>query len=413
MVSKPLPVSPLAPASLPEMPPLDGVTIASAAWSNHYQGRPNLLLMRFDKGTTVAGRFTRSQMPGAPIDWCRKQMAKGKAQALLVNAGNANVFTGKAGAKAVAESAKQVAQAVGCPASQVMIASTGVIGEPLDPAKVCAPVPGMAKALEADGWHKAADAIRTTDTFAKGAVAETQIDGVPVRIMGIAKGSGMIEPDLGTMLSYIVTDAAIPADVLDAMMGQMIDRSFNAITVDTDTSTSDMVLLFATGKAKHQPVISAAGKRLAPFKAALQEVMADLAQQVVRDGEGATKLIEVTVEGAASAKAARLIAKAIANSPLVKTAIAGEDANWGRIVMAIGKSGQKADRDRLSIDIGGMAVARKGLRVPDYDEGPLAAYMKGDHIAIRAHVGVGKGSATVWGCDLTHGYISINADYRS
>ncbi len=407
-------VSPLAPAGFPDLPDVAGVELATVAAGLRYKGRSDMLLARLAAGTRVAGVLTQSSMPGAPVDWCRKQLPKGRARALLVNAGNANVFTGRAGIQAVTAAAAGVAETLGCPRCQVMVASTGVIGERLEPAAVVKALPRLAKALNPNAWRAAADAIRTTDTFAKAAGATATIEGKPVAIAGIAKGSGMIAPDMATMLSFIFTDAALPADVLRGILKPINERSFNAITVDSDTSTSDTVLLFATGAAKAGKGIEKAGdRRLADFKAKLEMVMGDLARQIVRDGEGATKLIEVSVTGAASAKSAKRIALAIGNSPLVKTAIAGEDANWGRIVMAVGKSAERADRDRLAIRIGGVLIADQGYVHPDYREADIVPHMKGDEISIEVDVGVGRGKATIWTCDLTHGYISINADYRS
>ena len=408
-----LPVSPLAPPTHPDIPEIDGVRFATGRWSHHYPGRPNLLVMAFDKGTTVAGRFTRSSMPSAPVDWCKAKIARGTAQALVVNAGNANAFTGKAGDAAVKEIAAATAALLDCPKGAVFCASTGVIGQPLDASAITALLPELTDQLSSAGWDQAAEAIRTTDTFPKLSYAEAEIDGQTVKLAGIAKGSGMIAPHLGTMLSFIVTDAAIPADILDELLGKAVSQSFNAITVDSDTSTSDTVLMFATGKTKHKGSKDASGKRLKQFRKALEALCLDLALQVVRDGEGAQKLIEVTVEGAKSKASAKRIALAIADSPLVKTAIAGEDANWGRIVMAVGKSGEPADRDKLSIWFGDHQLAQDGAAVEGYDEAPVAAYMKGAELRVRADVGVGKASATVWTCDLTHGYIDINADYRS
>jgi glutamate N-acetyltransferase/amino-acid N-acetyltransferase len=415
---KVLPVSPLAPARPPRLPALAGVRIAALEAGIRYRGRPDLMVMLFDPGTRVAGVFTRSKTASAPVDWCRAALrAKkggGEARAVIVNAGNANAFTGRAGDQTVRAVADAAAEALGCHRRQIYQASTGVIGEPLAAEKITAHLPAAFRAAKANDWAGAARAIMTTDTFPKLATARAEIGGAAVRINGIAKGSGMIAPDLATMLAFIATDAALPQDVLSELLREGAELSFNATTVDSDTSTSDTVLAFATGRSgPKKPVKDASDPRLAGFRAALFGVMRDLALQVVRDGEGAQKLIEITVTGAASDKAAKRIALTIANSPLVKTAIAGEDANWGRIVMAVGKSGEKADRDRLAISIGGVAVAKDGARVPDYDEAPIARHMKGREIAIAVDVGVGKGQATVWTCDLTHGYISINADYRS
>ena len=409
----PLPVSPLAPEGLPELPPVAGCRFSAVEAGVRYKGRCDVLLAEFAPDTTVAGVLTRNQMPGAPVDWCRAQLPAGRARGLVVNAGNANVFTGAAGRTACTETAAAAARLLGCPASEIMLASTGVIGEPLPYERIVAALPGAQASLSDSSWADAARAIMTTDTFPKAASRTANIRGVPVRMNGIAKGSGMIAPDMATMLSFVVTDAQIPADVLQTLLSRSTARTFNAITVDSDTSTSDTLMLFATGKVSHAAIAGAGDPALRDFRAKLQDLLKDLALQVVRDGEGAQKLVEITVTGAASERAARRIALSIADSPLVKTAIAGEDANWGRIVMAVGKSGQKADRDRLAIDIGGVVVARDGARVEGYDEAPVAAHMKGREIAITVDVGVGRGRSTVWTCDLTHGYIDINADYRS
>ncbi len=413
MASKPLPVSPLAPKDPPRLPPIPGVDIAVGNSGTRYKGRADVLLMRFAKGTTVAGLLTRSSMPGAPVEWCRGILPKGKARALVVNAGNANVFTGKAGKAAVEAVAKSAAAATGATAKEIMLASTGVIGQILDHEKIAATVKTISGQLAPDAWRYAAEAIRTTDTFAKVATVATTIDGVSVRINGIAKGSGMIAPDMATMLSFIATDARLPAEVLQALIAKGAEQSFNCLTVDGDTSTSDTLLCFATGTAAHKPVSSPADKRLQHFAQALFSLMANLAEQIARDGEGARKLITVTVTGAANAKAAKKIALSIANSPLVKTAIAGEDANWGRIVMAVGKSGEKADRDKIVVSIGNQAVTADGMIRPDYDEGKATQHLRQSEVSIGIDVGIGKGSAKIWTCDLTHGYIDINADYRS
>jgi glutamate N-acetyltransferase/amino-acid N-acetyltransferase len=409
-----LPVSPLAPKAFPKLPAIAGVRLATAAARVRYAGRTDVLLAAFDPGTTVAGVLTRSKTRSAPVDWCRAGLESGTgARGLLVNSGNANAFTGRAGADAAAATAKAAAKLLGVRPKTVYLASTGVIGEVLPAERVVAALPGLAKALAPDAWEAAARAIMTTDTFPKGATATAEIDGKTVTITGIAKGSGMIAPDMATMLSFVATDARLPADVLQALLRPAADRSFNAITVDGDTSTSDTLLLFATGAARNKPVAKANDPRLKGFAKALEAVLADLAQQVVRDGEGARKLITIDVGGAASAAAARRIALAIANSPLVKTAIAGGDANWGRIVMAVGKSGEKADRDRLAIWMDGKPVAVQGGAHPDYDEAAASAHVRGDDVRIAVDVGVGRGKARVWTCDLTHGYIDINADYRS
>ncbi|WP_292530834.1 bifunctional glutamate N-acetyltransferase/amino-acid acetyltransferase ArgJ [Methylocystis sp.] len=410
------PVSPLAPQSPPEIPPLEGVRFAVGAAGVRYAGRTDVMLALLDAGTTVAGVFTKSKCPSAPVDWCRDRLKGGKARALLVNSGNANAFTGKSGAQAVKFSAKLAAAATGAPERQIFLASTGVIGEPLDAHKFDGLLEKLVEDARPDSWQEAARAIMTTDTYPKLSTRTAMIGGFEVTISGMAKGAGMIAPDMATMLAFVFTDAAIGAEALQAMLEGGAKRSFNAITVDGDTSTSDTLLLFATGAAKKRgaPKIErASDKRLVDFRRALDGVLLDLAHQVVKDGEGARKFVEVTVTGADSAKAAKRVAFSIANSPLVKTAIAGEDANWGRIVMAVGKAGEKADRDRLAIWFGGVRVAHKGLRDPDYDEAEVSQIMKRDEIVINVDLGLGKGAATVWTCDLTKDYVVINGDYRS
>jgi len=409
-----LPVSPLAPAAFPRLGAIAGVRLATAAAGVRYKGRTDVLLAAFDAGTTVAGVLTRSKTRSAPVDWCRAGLDGGKgARGLLVNSGNANAFTGRAGAAAAEVTAKAAAKVLGVQPKTLFLASTGVIGEVLPAERVVAALDGLNDGLSPDGWEAAARAIMTTDTFAKGASATAEIDGVTVTINGIAKGSGMIAPDMATMLCFIATDAKIPAPVLQALLKPAAERSFNSITVDGDTSTSDTLLVFATGATRHPPVREARDPRLKAFAQALEAVLTDLALQVVRDGEGATKLISIEVTGASSTAAARRIGLAIANSPLVKTAIAGGDANWGRVVMAVGKSGERADRDSIAIWMGGMPVAADGAVHPAYDEAAATAHVRGTDISIRVDVGVGKARARVWTCDLTHGYIDINADYRS
>ncbi len=414
--------SPLAPKSFPKMPALPGVEMATAAAGIKYQGRDDLLVMKLAAGTTAAGVFTTSRTAAAPVDWCRANVtAKGEssstggtARLLVVNSGNANAFTGKAGMDAVKKCAAAGAKLVNAPQREVYIASTGVIGEALPAYKVVRKLPALVRGAGEGGWKAAASAIMTTDTFPKGATRTAEIDGHTVTLNGIAKGSGMIAPDMATMLAFVFTDAAIPQDVLQTLLILSVRDSFNAVTVDSDTSTNDTVLLYATGKgAKHDPITRAGDRRLKDFREKLQDLMTDLACQLVRDGEGATKFVTIKVSGAASAKAARTIAFAVANSPLVKTAVAGEDPNWGRIVMAVGKSGEDADRDKLAIQIGDLPVAEAGEVHPKYDEAAAAALMKKPEIGFHIDVGVGSGAATVWTCDLTHGYISINADYRS
>jgi len=406
------PLSPLA-VELPEIPPVAGVVVGATAAGLRYRGRDDLMMMGFVPGTTVAGVFTRNRCPGAPIDWCRAALPSGKARALVVNAGNANVFTGRAGREACERTARAAAGLIGCRPREVFLASTGVIGQPLPVEKIEAALPGLVADLRADGWGRAARAIMTTDTFPKGVVRTARIGETTVTIAGIAKGSGMIAPDLATMLCFLVTDAKLPAPLLQRLLARGVEASFNRTTVDSDTSTSDAVLLFATGQARHPRVPAEGGRVVRDFARALSDALQDLALAVVRDGEGAQKLIRIDVAGAVSARSAKRVALAIANSPLVKTAIAGEDANWGRIVMAVGKAGEPADRDRLSVAIGGVWVAREGSVVPGYDETPVVAHMKGREIALAVDLGLGRGRATVWTCDLTHGYIDINGSYRS
>jgi glutamate N-acetyltransferase/amino-acid N-acetyltransferase len=413
MAAKP-PVSPLAPETQPDLPPIAGVRLAGiAAGLKKRPGARDLMLAVLDAGTTVAGVTTRSKCPSAPVDWCRRVLPGGAARAIVCNAGNANAFTGAAGQATVEATAEEAARLVGGTPDRVLLCSTGVIGEPLAADAIARRLGAAVDALAPDGWADAAEAIGTTDTFPKRTTRTARIGGVEVTLNGIAKGSGMIAPDMATMLGFLFTDAAIPAPVLQRLLTRAVDRSFNATTVDGDTSTSDTVLLAATGGAGNPVPDSAGDRALAGFKRALDDLCRDLAQQIVRDGEGASKFVEITVTGATSARAARRIGLSIANSPLVKTAIAGEDANWGRIVMAVGKAGEPADRDRLTVAVGGVEIARRGDRVVGYDEGPVAAHMKGREIAIAVDLGLGRGSATVWTCDLTHGYISINADYRS
>ena len=407
-------VSPLAPAETPRLPSISGVKLAAAATGIRYKGRPDVLLALMAEGTTAAGCLTRSKSSSAPVDWCKAALKLGKARALLVNAGNANAFTGKAGTATVKAVASAAAKAFKTKPETIYQASTGVIGEPLDPSFIVNAIDGLASAAVEDGWNDAARAIMTTDTFAKVSTRTVKLDGKPVTINGIAKGSGMIAPDMATMLSFIFTDAAISAKVLQALLSASVDKTFNCVTVDGDTSTSDTVLLFATGAAGPvKGLKTASDARLKGFAKALHEVCHDLALQVAKDGEGAEKLIDITVTGAESDKAAHRIAMSIANSPLVKTAIAGEDANWGRIVMAIGKAGEKAIRDKIRIRIGGVQVAVKGMRDAAYKEAEIMPHMKGRDIKIEADVGVGKGKAQVWTCDLTHRYIDINGSYRS
>ena len=393
------------------MTPVRGVSLAAAAAAIRYRDRPDLMLAAFAPGTRVAGVFTRNRCPGAPVDWCRAALAGGTARGLVVNAGNANVFTGQAGIDATGASAACASALLGCLPSEVFLASTGVIGEVLPYDRITSALPGLHAALDENGWAAAARAIMTTDTFPKGALRTTTLGGTTVRIQGIAKGSGMIAPDMATMLCFVATDAALPAALLQTLLADSVARSFNRTTVDSDSSTSDTVLLFATGAASNPSVEMAA--ELAEFAAALDAVLLELALLVVRDGEGASKLIQVDVRGAVSGESARRVALSVANSPLVKTAIGGEDANWGRIVMAVGKSGEPADRDLLSIAIGGTWMARQGSVVAGYDEAPVVAHVKGPEVDITIDLGLGDGASTAWTCDLTHGYIDINGSYRS
>jgi len=406
-------VSPLAPTRFPDLPPIAGVTLASAHCGIRYKERTDLMVAVVAPGSAVAGVFTRSLTPGAPVDWCRKALKRGKARAIVVNSGNANVFTGKRGRDAVAQTVAAAAKIFRCDPREVFVSSTGVIGESLAAEKIVAALPATAAAAHADAWAEAAQAIMTTDTFPKGATRSVAIHGTRVTINGIAKGSGMIAPDMGTMLAYVFTDANIAAPALQSMLTAGNERSFNSITVDGDTSTSDTLLLVATGKAGNRRVARAADPALKAFRLALDEVLVDLAQQIVRDGEGAEKFVTIDVSGAASAGAARRIGLAIGNSPLVKTAIAAGDANWGRIVMAVGKAGEKADRDRLSIAVGGVPIAAEGGPIPGYDEAPVARHMAGRDIRLAVDLGIGRGRWTVWTCDLTHRYIDINGSYRS
>lgn len=408
------PVSPLAPDAFPTLEAIAGVTLATAETGIRYKNRPDVLLALMQKGTTVAGCLTTSKSSSAPVDWCKAGLKQGAARVLLVNAGNANAFTGKAGVATVTAVAKAAAKQFGCKVAEVFQASTGVIGEPLNPAFIVDALPALEASASPDQWTDSAKAIMTTDTFAKASIAKAKLGKDTVTIQGIAKGSGMIAPDMATMLVFIFTDAAVPSKALQTLLSASVAKTFNCITVDGDTSTSDTVLLFATGATgKVAGITSAADVRLKAFAKALDSVCHDLALQVARDGEGAEKLIEITLTGAENNKAAHRIAMSIANSPLVKTAIAGEDANWGRIVMAIGKAGEKAVRDKLKIRIGGIQVAKNGMKDLTYKEADIMPHMKGRHIIIEADVGVGKGKAIVWTCDLTHRYIDINGSYRS
>jgi glutamate N-acetyltransferase / amino-acid N-acetyltransferase len=409
-------VSPLAPQHVPEMPAIAGVRLATAAAGIRYAGRTDVLLALFAPGTTVAGVFTKSKCPSAPVEWCRAHLKSSSrsARALVVNSGNANAFTGKSGRAATKLTADIAAKAAGCKATEVFLASTGVIGEPLDAHKFGPVMDGLAARAKAGDFLAAAKAIMTTDTFAKVATATAKIGKTRVTINGIAKGAGMIAPDMATMLAFVFTDAAIAAPALQAMLNETVTDTFNAVTVDGDTSTSDTLMIFATGKAEAGPrIVRATDPRLKGFKNALQGVLANLSEQIARDGEGARKLVEIVVEGAVSKTSARRIALSIANSPLVKTAIAGEDANWGRVVMAVGKAGEPANRDKLSIWFGGIRVAHRGERDPSYDEATVSAAMKKPEISLKVALGLGKGRDRVLTCDLTKEYIAINGDYRS
>ena len=409
-------VSPLAPKSYPAMPVVDGLRMATASAGIKYKNRTDVLLMVFDRPASVAGVFTRSKCPSAPVDFCRKNLPHGVARAVVVNSGNANAFTGAKGREATELTAKSASEAVGCGENEVYLASTGVIGEPLDATKFAGVLGAMAGEGTGDFWLEAAKAIMTTDTYPKVATQSAEIDGVRVTINGIAKGAGMIAPDMATMLSFVATDADIAPAALQALLSAGVGSTFNAVTVDSDTSTSDTLMLFATGAAADRGqarVTDSNDIRLESFRVALNALLKDLALQVVRDGEGARKMLEVTVTGAESDAAAKVIALSIANSPLVKTAVAGEDANWGRIVMAVGKAGEMADRDRLAIWFGDVRVAVDGARDPRYSEDAATAVMQQEDIPVRVDLGLGDGRATVWTCDLTKEYVAINGDYRS
>jgi glutamate N-acetyltransferase / amino-acid N-acetyltransferase len=401
---------------LPQLSVIDGVRMAACAAGIRYPGRTDLLLALFDPGTCVAGVLTKSKTASAPVEWCREHLKHGMARALVVNSGNANAFTGMRGREAVKRTAHAAAEVAGCLDADVYIASTGVIGEPLDPSKFIGRLAELARDAKPDAYDAAARAIMTTDTFPKLATRKCRMDDVEVTINGIAKGAGMIAPDMATMLAFLFTDAAIEPAALHEAMAPGVENSFNAITIDGDTSTSDTVLLFATGAAANRgaPRITRGDDaRLDSFRGEVFEVMRDLAQQIVKDGEGLTKFVTVTVTGAETKAAARAIAKSIGNSPLVKTAIAGEDPNWGRVVMAVGKAGEAADRDKLAIRFGDIEVAKDGEVAPGYREERGAAYMERPEIEITVDVGVGEEAATIWTCDLTKDYIAINADYRS
>jgi len=409
-------ISPLAPSAFPDLPPIAGLLLATHAAGIRYSARADLFLAEMAEGTTVAGTFTKSLCPSAPVDWCRRILADGDgtARAIVCNSGNANAFTGKAGETAAALTAEVVGEALNIDPDRIYLASTGVIGETLPEEALRSGLPALAANLDNANtatWAAAAGAIRTTDTFSKASSA--RIPGTAAHIVGIAKGSGMIAPDMATMLAFVFTDLGVAPEVLQTALSASVAASFNRITVDSDTSTSDTVLLFATGEQIDDEVLSTEDERFSDFQAALDEVLLDLAHQIVRDGEGATKFVEVEVTGAASDQAAEIIAFAIGNSPLVKTALAADDANWGRIVMAVGKAGQAADRDQLAIWIGDEQVAAHGVQFEGYSEERATAHLQEDEVKITVDVGVGDGAATIWTCDLTHGYIDINAGYRS
>ena len=406
-------ISPLAPPIPAGLPAVGGVRLASAACGIKKSGALDVMIAELAPGTSIAGLLTRSQCPSAAVDWCRALLPAGRARAIVVNSGNANAFTGQAGRDAVRQTVAATAGLLGCSQDEVFVASTGVIGEAMPVDRLIADLPDLCRQVDADQWRPAAEAILTTDTFPKMATRTARIGDAEIRFNGIAKGSGMIAPDMATMLAFLFTDARLPAEVLRPLLAEAADRSFHAITVDGDTSTSDTLLLCATGAIDHPPVAGPDDEILSDFRAQLTDLAVELAQLVVRDGEGAQKLVTITVTGAASDASARRVGLAVGNSPLVKTAIAGEDANWGRIVMAVGKSGEQADRDRLTIAVGGIAIARHGQPVDGYDETPVGRHMKGQNIDISIDLGIGQGASTVWTCDLTHGYIRINADYRS
>ena len=408
-------ISPLA-VPFPAMPPIDGVELASGRAGFYKDIRDDVLLAHFPDGAACAGVFTRHGVGSAPVDWCRKQLEAGGGEgvrALVINAGCANSFTGKPGADAARRVASSVAKHLDCRQRDVMLCSTGVIGVVLDDAKIIHRLPEIEGRLAADNWPLAAQAIMTTDTFPKGAYAEAEIDGVTVKIGGVAKGSGMIAPDMATMLSFIVTDANLTPAALQTLVSLYTRSTFNVVTVDGDRSTNDTCLLFATGQAGNPRIGRAGDRRLADFREKLEGVMLDLAHQMVRDGEGATKFVKITINGAESAASARKIARTVAESPLVKTAFAGEDANWGRIVMAVGRADEPVNRDRMSVRFGDLVAAQDGAVSSTYDEAKMSAYMKQPELEVSVDVGVGRASAVIWTCDLTKRYVEINGDYRS
>jgi glutamate N-acetyltransferase/amino-acid N-acetyltransferase len=408
-------VSPLA-VPFPAIPPIAGVEIAIGRAGFYKHDRPDLLVMKFAEGTTCAGVFTRHGVGSAPVDWCKRQLEASEGEdvrALVVNAGCANSFTGKPGADAVRRVAVAASKRLDCRQRDVMQASTGVIGVLLDDAKIAAKLPELEGKLHADGWAEAAQAIMTTDTFPKGAYVTAMIDGVQVRIAGIAKGSGMIAPDMATMLAFVATDAAIAPKALQSLVSLYTRDTFNCVTVDGDRSTNDTLLMFATGQSGAPRIARPGDARLADFREKLEGVLLDLALQLVKDGEGATKFVKIVVSGAQSHASARKMARTIAESMLVKTAIAGEDANWGRICMAVGRADEPMSRERLSIRFGDLWAAQDGAVSPTYDEDKMSAYMKNSELEIGVDVGVGRGEAAMWTCDLTKRYVEINGDYRS
>ncbi|WP_455482229.1 bifunctional glutamate N-acetyltransferase/amino-acid acetyltransferase ArgJ [Bartonella sp. B35(2025)] len=410
-----LKIFPLFPSKIQKLPPLSGVRLATAEAGIKYKGRTDLLFIVFDEPASVAGVFTRSKCPSAPVDHCRTSLSRGIARGVIVNSGNANAFTGRKGKQTTDAIIHAAAGILKVKEDEIFIASTGVIGEPMDAACVVNLLPSMAKTADEGNWLEAAKAIMTTDTFPKFATREFDCGGVIVTINGIAKGAGMIAPDMATMLSFVVSNAAISSDMLQSMLSEAVQGSFNSITVDSDTSTSDTLMMFATGKVEGNfPCLTSKDDlRYEVFLKQLSELLHELALQVVCDGEGARHLIEVNVIGATTDNAAKIIAQSIANSPLVKTAIAGEDANWGRVVMAVGKAGVEVDRDLLTIWFGEHRLAINGERDPEYNEEEISTYMQGEHITIRVDIGLGCGKATVWSCDLTKEYVMINGDYRS
>jgi glutamate N-acetyltransferase / amino-acid N-acetyltransferase len=408
-----LTLSPLAPKAMMAMPVVAGVELATCHSGVRYKDRDDLLLVRMPEGTSVAGVYTRSLTAAAPVDWCRKAEEKGKARALVVNAGHANAYTGRVGDEAVGAMTRAVSELVGCDADEVFVASTGIIGQPLNTQGLIAALQSMPAQMSVSGWQNAAKAIMTTDTFPKWASRTARIGEHVVTINGFCKGSGMIAPDMATLLGFVFTDAALPAPVLRTLLTRANLYSFNSITVDGDTSTNDTILMFATAAVQHPAIEDAGDTLLDDFKHALHELMSELAIMVVRDGEGARKLVKIDVTGAKDDAAARRIAMTIANSPLVKTAIAGEDPNWGRIIGAAGRAGEWLDKDKLALRLGGQLVTHEGGVHPAYSEQDAAAHMKGEEIDVALDVAVGQGSARVWTCDLTHAYIDINADYRS